>query len=281
MKNAIVVLTRGYNENHKYMKLISRNLMIDNVLFHKKNKNNNINKKNIDIIIFHEGNITYEQQNFIQSMTPKLELIFKDIKKCDPKNAFDNKKNLKNMDLCPPNEKSERFGLGYKHMCHFWAIDYLYYLKDYKYIIRIDEDCLILKFNHDIFDKMKNDKIYFSSRKWQNQDHDFVTVGLKKTLEEFSKKFKLEKKCSYEKVRCPYTNFMIIDIQYFLNNKMYNKYIKIIDKTHGIYSNRWGDLPIWGSFLSMFIDKKNYNNGKKKPFNEITYIHGSHGFKII
>ena len=281
MKNAIVVLTRGYKVNHLYMNLISRNFMIDSVIFNKKLKNKKINKDNTDIIIFHEGNITNEQQKFIQSMTPNLQLIFNDIKECDPKNAFDDSKNINNMNLCPPNEKSNRFNLGYKHMCHFWAIDYLYYLKNYKYVIRIDEDCFILKFDDNIFNNMNKDKIYFTSRKWQNQDHDFVTVGLQKTLIKFSKKNKINEYCKYEEIRCPYTNFMIIDIQYFYNNKIYKQYLKTIDETHGIYSNRWGDLPIWGSFLSMFMNKNEYNKGKKEPFNHIKYVHGSHGFKII
>lgn len=59
------------------------------------------------------------------------------------------------MDLCYPTTLSNRFSLGYKHMCHFWSIDFLEYLKDYKYILRIDDDCLLNTFDTNIFNIMK------------------------------------------------------------------------------------------------------------------------------
>ena len=63
MKNAIVVLTKGYKKLKFYHKLITRNISIYNHIFiqHK------INFNEYDIIIFHEGNITNEQQIYIQS----------------------------------------------------------------------------------------------------------------------------------------------------------------------------------------------------------------------
>ena len=72
---------------------------------------------------------------------------------------------------------------------------------------------------------------------------------------------------------------MIIDIEYFRNNKLYNKYLEHIDNTSGIYSNRWGDLPIWGIFLSLFLKKNKYYN--ILFLKGIKYIHSSHGNSII
>jgi hypothetical protein len=60
-KNAIVVLTKGYNGNEEYQELIDRNNSIYNIFYSLID-----NKENYDIIIFHEGNITEEQQIYIQ-----------------------------------------------------------------------------------------------------------------------------------------------------------------------------------------------------------------------
>jgi hypothetical protein len=51
--------------------------------------------------------------------------------------------------------------------------------------------------------------------------------------------------------------------------------LQIIDESHGIYSNRWGDLPIWGMILSTLIDEKHYRQEKS-----ISYLHGSHNIII-
>jgi len=279
MRNAIVVLTRGYKKINHYKKLITRNISIYNHIFIQ----HNINFNKYDIIIFHEGNITNEQQEFIQSFTPKMKLIFQDIKKTKPYNAFDNSKNKINQKLCPPTKLSNSFTLGYKHMCHFWAIDYLNYLKNYKYIIRIDEDCYLLQFNQKILKNMNENEIYFYScgwsKNWKRSDTKEVVIGLKQTVEEFIKQNNLETKKDFLDIKCPYTNFMIIDIEYFNNNKLYNKYLKHIDSTSGIYSNRWGDLPIWGIFLSLFLNKNKYHN--TNFLKGIQYIHSSHGNSVI
>ena len=63
---AIVVLTRGYRNKSDYNNLISRN----------KSISKNLNDKSIDIIIYHEGNITNEHQIYIMEQTPELNIFF-------------------------------------------------------------------------------------------------------------------------------------------------------------------------------------------------------------
>ena len=123
-KNAIVVLTKGYNHLSKYKDIINRNRYIS-VNFYKKLTN----PTNYDIIIFHEGNITISQQKYIQSQSPKIPLIFKTIN-------FINNNSICSM--CPPNNVSNKYNIGYKNMCFFWSIRFLKYLSDYEYVIRID-----------------------------------------------------------------------------------------------------------------------------------------------
>lgn len=70
-KVAVVVLTRGYTNLHQYDSLIKRNISIAK----------NIGIENpIDIVIFHEGNIMPQHQQYIAKFTPSLKLIFTCIK---------------------------------------------------------------------------------------------------------------------------------------------------------------------------------------------------------
>lgn len=69
--------------------------------------------------------------------------------------VFNDCKNKINNDLCFFNSRFSKFRIGYKYMCYFWFIDFLDYIKDYKYLIRIDEDCFINKFDNDILKWME------------------------------------------------------------------------------------------------------------------------------
>jgi hypothetical protein len=266
-KIAITVLTRGYQNLSQYNSLIKRNILIyENVI--------NKSHFDFDMIIFHEGNIPESHQLYI-SENSKQTLIFRNIKEHGNKKAFDDNKNIINNDLCPPNFLSSNFSLGYKHMCHFWSIDFLEYLKDYKFIIRIDEDCFINKFDINILNEMNEKEIHFISPKFQGQDDSRVIVGLEKVLNEFLIETNILPYKTFSDIKCPYTNFMIVNIEFLRNNNVIGEILKKIDLSHGIYSNRWGDLPIWGMILSTLVDEKHYGE-----CNTISYYHDSHNTQI-
>jgi hypothetical protein len=266
-KNAIVVLSKGYGSTQGYHNLIKRNVHILNNVFEKKT--------DTDIIIFHEGDIIKEHQQYISNFTPQLNLIFKDVKKTEPFTGFDDSRDKVNNDLCPPTRQSMMFRLGYKHMCHFWSIDFLDYLKEYKFIIRIDEDCFVYQYDKQILNKMGQDEKYFISPYFQGQDEWYVVVGLEKLWNDFLGVKGIPCSTKFSDILCPYTNFMIIDIENIRKNKIISEFLLEVEKSHGIYSNRWGDLPIWGLILSSLIDKKHYGENKN-----IKYYHGSHNKNI-
>lgn len=259
-KNAIVVLTRGYDNNEKYNTLIARN----NSLYDKYY--NLLNDKNhCDVIIFHEGNISEEQQKYIQSKTPELPLIFT---KVDFQNKVVNHAN------CPNTETSESFPIGYKNMCYFWSILFLEYLKDYNYIIRVDEDCTLEVIDQNLIENYKKDNIMFASARLEEALDDIsVTTGMKELFRNYMEKNNITPKI--EEAVVPYTNFMVVNVPYFRNNENVQKILQEIDKSECIFSNRWGDAPIWGSILRYLVDKNLY-----KEETGVTYFHGSHNIKI-
>jgi hypothetical protein len=257
LKNVIAVLTKGYDTVEKYDNLIKRNEAIFTKFYNKL--------KNIyfDIIIFHEGNINDEHQKYIQSKTPDLPLKFIAIK-------FYNNNTVN--DICPPTELSKKFSNGYKNMCYFWSIDFLEYLKDYNYMIRIDEDCIIDTLDINIINKYTTDNIMFSSAKYELSDNPDVIVGMENLFNNFLSENNLLKK---NELKMPYTNFMIVNIPFLNNNKVVQNILNKIKDTNCIFSNRWGDLPIWGYILSYLVDKKYFIEDSS-----IKYYHGSHDITI-
>lgn len=256
-KNAIVVLTKGYITNEKYNMLINRNNLIYDKFYSLVDPNN------YDVIIFHEGNITKEQQEYIQSKTPKVPLIFTYVKFY--------KKEVNNP-ICKNTNLSNRFPNGYKNMCYFWSISFLNYLEDYNYIIRIDEDCFLDKIDPNIINNYIKSDIMFSSAYYDNNEFSDVIIGMDNLFNNYMKNNNLKPK---NKLSMPYTNFMILNINFFKNNKDVTNILNEIDLSDCIFSNRWGDLPIWGYILSYLIDKKYYilDTG-------ISYTHESHSKKI-
>ena len=260
-QHAFVVLTRGYNEDEQYNTLIERNKSIYEVFY---NKLDDENKMQYDIIIFHEGNINEQQQNYIQSKTPKLPLKFITVQFYDNKSI--------NNELCPPTNLSDSFSNGYKNMCYFWSKDFFKYLKDYNYIIRVDEDCIVEELDINTINNYKYNDIMFSSPTYQDNDVDDVVVGMKKLFTNYLVEHNMEQKNA---LKMPYTNFMIVNVSYFNNNETVMDVLQTIEKSNCIFSNRWGDLPIWGYILSYFIDKRHFVEDLN-----IKYFHGSHNAKI-
>ena len=117
---------------------------------------------------------------------------------------------------------------------------------------------------------MNEKEIHFVSPLFQGQDDSLVIVGLERLLNEFLNETNIQPYKTFDEIKCPYTNFMIVNVDFLRNNEIINKILKKIDLSHGIYSNRWGDLPIWGLILSTLINEEYYEEIKK-----ISYYHGS------
>lgn len=262
-KVAISVLTRGYDDTSLYNTLITRNNFIyDNIITKSKLQ--------FDMIIFHEGNITGEQQEHI-SRHSRAQLIFRDIKQYATKGAFDDSKNVYNMELCPPNEVSERFPIGYKHMCHFWSIDLFDYLSEYQYVIRIDEDCFVDRIDASLFEALIQQELKFAVPfVCPVLDDPNVIVGLEQLLDKFAKDNNLGLPVTYAEIKAPNTNFMILDLDFFKRHEIVQKFLLEIEKSHGIYSNRWGDAPIWGIILLALGGVDFYE------LRDVGYYHASH-----
>jgi hypothetical protein len=240
----IVVLTRGYKDINEYNTLIKRNISISN----------NLNDKKIPNLIFHEGNITNEQQIYIKNKTSELNLIFIDISNT----AF--KKEKEQIII----EDAKSFTIGYRHMCSFWFIDFLN-IVNYDKVLRIDEDCIIQSNIDNIF--LENNYIFITGK--YEKDEDFVTRG----LNEFS--MKCLNKDTPKPPGGPYTNIICFSIEKIKKNELFQKYKNEVEQSNMIYKRRWGDLPLWGEVIHYI-----FGNETLKIDTSIKYYHGSHNIFI-
>jgi hypothetical protein len=266
-KVALAVLTKGYTDLESYNTLIIRNNLIHQNILTKTNLE-------YDMIIFHEGNITPEHIEYI-TVNSQPTLIFKNVKECGNGIAFDDNKNKINSTLCPPTELSDQFPLGYKHMCHFWSIDFFDYLSEYDYVLRIDEDCYIDRVDPSVFETIVEQGITFAVPLiCEVLDTPEVIVGLDILTKNFLTERGWEMSVPYEDIRAPNTNFMMVNLKYFREHKLVQDYLQEVDKSHGIYSNRWGDAPIWGIILYILSGEAFFE------LSDTGYLHGSHNHYV-
>lgn len=278
-KCAVLVLTRGYRDNADYAQLIRRNISIER----------NLTDKRIPIVIFHEGNITPDQQQYIADNTKTLTFDFVSIQGF----AFIRERVPKYV-YAP----TRHFSINYRHMCHFWFVDFWHFVADkYDRVIRIDEDCII-DFNIDnLFYKLQSQVAIYG--KWQ-QDAKHVT----KNLRNFTNTFQMSSPSGITSgsshlsssniqmsspshpsdsnnrkskmfddgyVYGPYTNVIGFNIALLNDNPNVKKYVQEVDKTGFIYIFRWGDLPLFGELLTTLFPRDAYSCDLN-----IRYYHGSH-----
>lgn len=246
-KNAIVILTRGYNELQKYNLLVQRNKSLENFY-----------DKTIDCLIFHEGNISKKQQQIIQFYSG-IQLHFIDVSKSFNYewNKFD------------PMTKS--FGLGYRNMCNFWFCEFWNYVNKYDKMLRIDEDC-IWKNGNDYKKCFEELEKYDLISGMVSGDKHFVTKGMNKFTMEFIQKQESMKEFKSKKPSGPYTNVFGLNLKNVRKNDILFEYITHIKNSNNIYIYRWGDLPLWGEAVEYFMDKNKVSMKNKN----ISYYHSSH-----
>lgn len=146
LNNAIVCLTRGYNQISKYGNLINRNICIHKFL-------------NQDcrypLVIFHEGNIPAHHQKHVEENSKGQTIKWVDI--------------------------SDVWSGGYEGMCRFQGLHLWEKCAEYDYIMRIDEDCFITSCPVDPFTVI-GDNVYLRSVYW-SESHGETNATLPHALQ--------------------------------------------------------------------------------------------------
>ena len=267
-KGIIATLSKGFDDPKLYQSsLMARNIAIEKYLY--KNSTNVM----VDIVIFHEGNIPLEHQKYINNFTPNMPLIFVDVSR-----IFKLYKHVNNPQ-CPPTARSSKKQPGYFSMCYFWFTGFQEYVTSYDWIFRIDDDCVISENSRSKLYKLP-DSFHFSSAYWQdlslrdhydhisaiNNNEGDVVKGMRNVTSFFAMKHQLN--LTVHSWFAPYTNIMLINLNWWRGNVIIQDFIHFVVDTGCIYSNRWGDLPLIGAALYLVREPKAYLH--------IPYLHKSH-----
>ena len=233
MKTAIVTLTRGYQNPQHYNSLIQRNISAHKYINAKKTH---------DVIIFHEGNIPPGHQDYIKERSGNLDMQFTDI--------------------------SPVWSGGYPGMCRFYSYDMWNYLRDYDYIMRIDEDCVVTRSDIDPFSYIGNN-VFLKTASWE-ESHQPTNS----TLPAFIEKITDIQPSRFYLHQFPYTNVCLSSVSFWLSDEI-NKVLKQIATDNMQITHRWGDLPVLGSLLNI------YAPDRVGLFTNFEYTHASHNNTVI
>jgi len=240
-KKVIAVLTRGYEKKEKYASLISRNRSIS---LHLKDKS-------IKNLIFHQGDINSDHQSYIKNGTPDLDIDFIDISS----KAFLNKYQSIPFEAQP---------LAYRHMCHFWLVDFWSFVVEYDSCLRIDEDCIIQFSVDEMFNSLEEHSLISGGTSIED---DQFTKG----LNEFTKDYYAQAFIKHPSSG-PFTNVLGMNLV-LLRNPLISSYIQRVQESENIYKNGWKDFVIWGEIATYFLNDFIKNT-------KLRYYHGSE-FKLI
>ena len=253
-KNAIVCLIRGHQDRSGYHDLIERNRSLEE---------NYSSFLDCDNLIFHQGDVTSDHQRYISEATENCTFIEL------PPNCF----SQSFADRFLPYEN--RWRIGYKHMCRFFAVQVYDLLGKYDAYWRLDDDCLLHgELTADPFqDLTDNDCLYGYVRK-KLDGHGMTRATLPPTVEAYLVERYPEKLGQVDvSATNYYNNFHVSRVGFWLRPEVKN-FLEYIDGTGGIYKYRWGDSTIQAIAFRIFSEP-----GELYRYAEIKYEHKSHNWK--
>jgi hypothetical protein len=155
------------------------------------------------------------------------------------------------------------FGMGYRKMCEFWAAHAhnLPELSQFRYLWRLDTDSqLTSPVSDDVYSVMNTNAAVFGYLLLQDALPE-ACRGLQNSTEAFyaanpqwapTSQLAGIFLSSFEARKCPHwnTNFQVMDLDFFRNNRAYNEYTQHLANTlEGFVRYRWGDHIVQTLFL--------------------------------
>lgn len=252
--------------------IIDRNIAVRDHLF-KPIPDSPIANITIDVVLFHEGDVSQADQNHIQAGTPDMPLTFVDVSA-----VFKLYKPV-NHPQCPNSYLTKFTEPGYHSMCYFWFIGFQRYVERYDWLLRIDTDCLLCDNVRPALASMPS-QFHIAAPRWIDLDRHggydniagpskqgMVVQGMHNFTVSFAQKHGI-----FDYVHswhAPYTNVMLLDLIWYRNSSVLRAFTQAVDASECIYSNRWGDMPLWGA--AVILEKQPYHRLYK-----MSYFHGSH-----
>lgn len=276
VRGAIVALVR--HEERYVESLIDRNARVERFLYDGGER--------MDVVLFHDAYFSAALRARVQAATPRLPLVFVNVS-----SEFELFESAVNPD-CPPSPLSESAPPGYKVMCAFWFSGFRRHLpRSYGWMLRVDDDCLLQE--RFAWALPMPPRVHLAAPEWVSLDGSpdsiadpplwlyepermgSVVRGLRNLTLRFAVAHRVVSDALYPHAPnatrvwpAPYTNVFYLNLDWLRSTPMVTDFMAAVEASKCVYSNRWGDLPLWGSVAALA-------GGPRHRF-LLRYWHGSH-----
>jgi hypothetical protein len=240
---AIVALVRGYPEDRShYGDLIARNRAIYQEVNSKRTQP-------VPLRLFHEGNISPEDQEFVRSHTPEQTIDFVDVSTVWLRDA----------------EYYQGLpSVGYRLMCRFNTVHIWEYCADLDYFMRVDEDVILTGTDPHFEDRMAEEGLDFAFSIYFLDSHE----GTNATLYPFAQLgFGGSRRIDNDRM-VPYTNVYAARTA-FWNAPRVRTTLRSLGLNPLQMKYRWGDAALLGLAAEV-------HEAKLAPLPGLEYRHLSH-----
>jgi hypothetical protein len=256
-RGAIVCLTKGYADMRGYDRLIERNRSVHNAI-------NRYRTTQYPLIVWHEGNVTAEQQNYILCQELNSDVRFTDVSSVFQLPA-----------AISPQELAEDWPVGYRLMCRFHSYHVWQYSNNFDYVMRLDEDCTIISTAVDPIEWIFRTGIDFATCAYVPETHRLTNCTLPRWVERYIQALKPHKcGAQYYNQVFPYTNCYVTRTDFWLDPAVQHFLYSVANEPDFIRL-RWGDLPVLGTALNIFS-----RPDKVRRIPNLVYKHASHNTTV-
>jgi len=210
----------------------------------------------VDNIIFNDKDFAPNQIEKLKNQNPDLKFV----------NIWNNPTE-KLLNSCRKNSV-----VGYKGMCLFYSMEFMHYLTEYDYCIRLDDDSFIRsEFNVDSFIEKKLTYGYIHTRE---DIHEPTKRTFQPAILDYINSKNIKILCKKDDINLwhHYSNFWITDLNFWRKKEVID-YLNHVYLLGGIKKWRWGDHIIISNALRMFCPKD------KISMLNFKYEHDSHKWK--
>ena len=151
---------------------------------------------------------------------------------------------------------------GYSSMCKFWTYIFIDYLSEYDYVVRLDDDCIVLNNIDKLIQNLEKSYLCFPALGQEDLRHG---------LEDFMKMYFDKPVIDEKRIDVPYTNFCGFNLNKIRKDKRILNFFREIENTQSIHKYAWTDALLWGIIIKYFFKEENW-----QEMREIKYIHLSH-----